>query len=80
MDWNPIARTERNSLSLRQLVHPGCQNTFSAVVADMLASMQRTDHGGAGGPGQQAHGPAAQFTLQHRPVCGMVDSAPVAQS
>ena len=24
-----IARTDRNSLSLRQLVQPGCQNTFS---------------------------------------------------
>jgi hypothetical protein len=33
MDWNSIARTERNSLSFRQLVHPGCQNTFSAIVS-----------------------------------------------
>jgi hypothetical protein len=38
MDWNSIARTERNSLSFRQLVHPGCQNTFSGIVADMVAS------------------------------------------
>jgi hypothetical protein len=37
MDWNSIARTERNSLSFRQLVHPGCQNTFSGIVADMGA-------------------------------------------
>jgi hypothetical protein len=34
MDSNSIARTERNSLSFRQLVHPGCQNAFS-VVADI---------------------------------------------
>jgi hypothetical protein len=33
MDSNSIARTERNSLSFRQLVHPGCQNTFSATVS-----------------------------------------------
>ena len=31
MDSNSIARTERNSLSFRQLVHPGCQNTFNAT-------------------------------------------------
>ena len=36
MDWNSIPRTERNSLSFRQLVHPGCQKTFSGMVADML--------------------------------------------
>jgi hypothetical protein len=34
MDSNSIARTERNSLSFRQLVHPGCQNAFS-VLADI---------------------------------------------
>jgi hypothetical protein len=33
MDWNSIARTERNSLSFRQLVHPGCQNTFSGIAS-----------------------------------------------
>src|SRR5579871_6458339 len=38
MDSNSIARTERNSLSLRQLVHPGCQNTLSGIAASMLAS------------------------------------------
>jgi len=33
MDSNSIARTERNSLSFRQLVHPGCQNTFSCTAS-----------------------------------------------
>ena len=37
MDWNSIARTERNSLSFRQLVHPGCQNTLSGI-ASMVGS------------------------------------------
>ena len=35
IDSNSIPRTERNSLSLRQLVHPGCQNAFSGAVSAM---------------------------------------------
>jgi hypothetical protein len=38
MDLNSIARTERNSLSFRQLVQPGCQKTFS-VVSLCIASL-----------------------------------------
>jgi hypothetical protein len=33
IDWNSIPRTERNSLSLRQLVQPGCQNAFNGAVS-----------------------------------------------
>jgi hypothetical protein len=41
MDSNSIARTERNSLSFRQLVHPGCQNTFSGTEIDMVRTLTR---------------------------------------
>jgi hypothetical protein len=33
IDSNSIPRIERNSLSLRQLVQPGCQNAFSGAVS-----------------------------------------------
>src|SRR5438067_2364790 len=33
IDWNSIPRTERNSLSLRQLVQAGCQNAFRVAVS-----------------------------------------------
>ncbi len=56
MDWNPIARTERNSLSLRQLVHPGCQNTFSGTVPDMAFLPNDGEHDRPVVPGQ---GPGA---------------------
>jgi hypothetical protein len=32
IDSNSIPRTETNSLSLRQLVHPGCQNAFNGAI------------------------------------------------
>jgi hypothetical protein len=37
IDWNSIPRTERNSLSLRQLVQPGCQNAFNGAVSGIAA-------------------------------------------
>src|SRR5216684_1367323 len=33
IDSNSIPRTERNSLSLRQLVQPGCQNAFNGAAS-----------------------------------------------
>jgi len=36
IDSNSIPRIERNSLSLRQLVQPGCQNAFSGAVSGMV--------------------------------------------
>src|SRR5437763_1747943 len=36
IDWNSIPRTERNSLSLRQLVQPGCQNAFNGAVSGIV--------------------------------------------
>jgi hypothetical protein len=38
IDWNSIPRTERNSLSLRQLVQPGCQNAFNGAVSGIVRS------------------------------------------
>src|SRR5438105_4659545 len=38
IDSNSIPRIERNSLSLRQLVQPGCQNAFSRTVSAMSYS------------------------------------------
>ena len=36
IDSNSIPRTERNSFSFRQLVHPGCQNAFNGGASAML--------------------------------------------
>jgi len=47
MDLNSIARTERNSLSFRQLVQPGCQKTFS-MVSLCIATLSSNDFGYAG--------------------------------
>src|SRR5437764_9124199 len=43
IDWNSIPRTERNSLSLRQLVQPGCQNAFNGAVSGIVRSSQSDD-------------------------------------
>jgi hypothetical protein len=48
MDSNSIARTERNSLSFRQLVHPGCQNAFSvAAIGFPIGNDAASPDGGA---------------------------------
>jgi hypothetical protein len=38
IDSNSIPRTERNSLSLRQLVQPGCQNAFNGAAVAIFFS------------------------------------------
>jgi hypothetical protein len=43
IDSNSIPRTERNSLSLRQLVQPGCQNAFSGAAVAMSHSESVAD-------------------------------------
>jgi hypothetical protein len=49
MELNSIARTERNSLSFRQLVQPGCQKTFRDGSPCIALFSLLSDYAGAGG-------------------------------